>query len=508
MNKKLAEDLKIAKKLANENIIQSSNLPEMTFRRLKKLNWLKEITKGWYILKSPEVNDGESTIWYANFWAFLRLYLEKKYKNEYCLNPTSSIFLKTESNIVPVQVVVILKRGGSRTLALPFGTSILFYQDKKRFPENIEEFRGINIVELAEAITLVPESFYSNYDNEAELALLMIKKASEITRYLLDNDLPVKAHIIAGAYQFLKKNDFVKQIKEDMEIMAYTARPRNPFKRKLPLLDSKRIESPAVARIEILWKKFRKNLDEKFPAPNLKKENLEQMLEKVDSIYVHDAYNSLSIEGYSVTEELIQKVADGSFDAELNDEDKKHEAAMAAKGYYLAFQEIKKFIKKNYQLKQDNIEYGNEIQNWYKQLFTPKIQAGGAKPSLLTGYRNKLVLIRGSRHSPVNYLFVSDAMEKYLELLGKESSPWIKALLGHFILVYIHPYSDGNGRTARFLMNAILVLSGYSWTVIRQSMKLDYFKALEMASVGGEIDEFADFILNEQKESSKFMSKL
>ena len=52
MNKKIAEDIKIAKNTAKENIIKSKDLPDMTFRRLRKFNWLKEITRGWYILKT------------------------------------------------------------------------------------------------------------------------------------------------------------------------------------------------------------------------------------------------------------------------------------------------------------------------------------------------------------------------------------------------------------------------------------------------------------------------
>ena len=42
----------------------------------------------------------------------------------------------------------------------------------------------------------------------------------------------------------------------------------------------------------------------------------------------------------------------------------------------------------------------------------------------------------------------------------------IRAVLGHFLFVYIHPYTDGNGRLARFLMNLMLVPAGYVWTVI------------------------------------------
>ena len=505
MSKKLAVDLKIAKGKARDNIVKSSDLPEMTFRRLKKLNWLSKITRGWYILKTPDVDDGESTLWYANYWIFLNFFLAENYKDEYCLNPLSSIFLKTESNAIPNQVVIILKNGGARTLKLPFETSIVFYPEKKNYPENIEEFKGINTIELSKAITMVPESFYTNYENEAELVLKMIKAPGEITQHLLDDEQPVKANIISGAYEFLGMGKFVTQIKEDMKILTYVIKPKNPFKREVPLLGNSRIESPAVARIEMLWKKYKEKLDSEVLRPNSVGDDLDKMLEKVDKIYVHDAYNSLSIEGYIVTEELIQKIADGSFDAEASEEDKKQEAAMAAKGYYLAFQEVKDFIKNNYGKSNNEIKIAQEVSTWYRNLFTPKVQSGLAKASLLIGYRNKPVFIRGSRHTPVNYSFVNEVMEKYLNILDTEESPWARALLGHFILVFIHPFSDGNGRTARLLMNALLVLSGHNWTVIRQKERATFFSSLEQASVHGEIKYFADFIKQELEESRKWL---
>ncbi len=506
MNKKLAEDLRIAKEKARENIIKSNDLPTMTFRRLKKLNWLWEITKGWYILKTPDVAEGETTIWWANFWGFLKHFLTKNYGDDYCLNPLSSIILKTEASTIPNQVVVILREGGGRTLKLPFETSILFYRDKKNFPELIEKFKGINIMELSKAITQAPESFYSNFENEAELALLMIKNPGDLTRHLLDNSQPVKADIISGAYEFLGKENFVNQIKKDMEILAYTIRPKNPFKRDIPILSRTRIESPAVARIELLWIKFKNELQKDIPS-GLGKEKLDRILKRVDNIYVHDAYNSLSIEGYAVTEKLIQKIADGSFDAWASEEDKNQESAMAAKGYFLAFKEVKNFIKENYGKHMGKIKFSGQVLNWYGKLFTPMVQSGLAKPSLITGYRNKPVFIRGSRHIPVNYSFVGEVMEKYFELLNEEENPWVKAILGHFILVFIHPFPDGNGRTARFLMNAILVLSGYDWTVIRLKEKQNYFATLEQASVKNEISPLANFIKQELKASGKWKGK-
>jgi len=51
--------------------------------------------------------------------------------------------------------------------------------------------------------------------------------------------------------------------------------------------------------------------------------------------------------------------------------------------------------------------------------------------------------------------------------LSQEEHPAVCAVLGHFLIGYIHPYPDGNGPIARFLMNTLFCVAGYPWTIIR-----------------------------------------
>ena len=67
-------------------------------------------------------------------------------------------------------------------------------------------------------------------------------------------------------------------------------------------------------------------------------------------------------------------------------------------------------------------------------------------------------------------------------------------MLGHFIFVFIHPFLDGNGRIARFLMNVMMAAVGQPWTVIRVEERNGYMRALEAASVQGNIIPFATFL--------------
>jgi Fic family protein len=85
-------------------------------------------------------------------------------------------------------------------------------------------------------------------------------------------------------------------------------------------------------------------------------------------------------------------------------------------------------------------------------------------------------------------------MPLLFELLEVEDHPGVRAVLGHFIFVYIHPYMDGNGRMGRFLMNAMLASGGYPWTIIPVEQRDKYMEALESASVDNDIKPFAQFI--------------
>ena len=70
----------------------------------------------------------------------------------------------------------------------------------------------------------------------------------------------------------------------------------------------------------------------------------------------------------------------------------------------------------------------------------------------------------------------------------------MRAVLGHWLFGYIHPYPDGNGRMARFLMNAMLASGGYPWTVIRVGDRKAYLAALDRASIDMNIKPFAAFV--------------
>jgi Fic family protein len=97
-------------------------------------------------------------------------------------------------------------------------------------------------------------------------------------------------------------------------------------------------------------------------------------------------------------------------------------------------------------------------------------------------------------HVPPPRDAVRELMPALFDLLEDETEASVRAVLGHFVFVYIHPYMDGNGRIGRFLMNVMLASGGYPWTVIPVQRRTDYMAALESASVGQNIAPLAKFL--------------
>ncbi len=102
-------------------------------------------------------------------------------------------------------------------------------------------------------------------------------------------------------------------------------------------------------------------------------------------------------------------------------------------------------------------------------------------------YRSVPVRISGSRVVLPNPRKVPDLMDEFQAWLKSKHGLHPVAFAGeaHYRLVTIHPFVDGNGRTARLLMNLILMMHGYPPAIIRKRDRLAYIGALANAQTGG-----------------------
>lgn len=459
--------------------------------RLVASGYLQMVVKGWYIPSQPG-SEGDSTVWYVSYWSFVVAYLDRKFGARWCLSPELSLYFYSGKTVVPRQLIVRSEAGTNNMLNLPFGTSIL--DIKASVPQTVyrEPRYGVRLYPLELALLMVGPDYYRRDALEARTCLATLRDVAPLMAAAIDGGHSTRAGRVAGALRSIGREEMADELLRTMRQVGYQVTEENPFEENV------RMEtfgvSPYASRIRLMWMKMREVVLQELQGMRSVERSSEEVLAMMDETYVKDSYNSLSIEGYKITEGLLERVRRGDWDPEKDEEDKERRNALAARGYYQAYQLLKESVATALAGERAGEMYAKGHQAWHLQLFEPCVRAGIIRASDLLGYRRHQVYIRNSMHVPLNPEAVLDAMETLGALMKEEECALVRAVLGHFFYVYIHPYMDGNGRTARFVMNSQLVTGGYPWVVVPVEQRQEYMDALEKASVEEEIGDFARFV--------------
>ena len=450
--------------------------------------------KGWLISSSPGARDGDSTPWYASFWEFFARYCGQRFGDAWHLSPEQSLLLLAENTVIPKQVVVYSPKGTNHNLDLLFGTSL--YDLKSEMPDAaaLTERNGLRLFSPPATLVRMPESSFGRRPIETQVVLAGLRDASDLLRILLAGGNSAKAGVLAGALRRIGRPELADEILKVMSAAGYDVRESDPFEPAQAFSALPPAVTPIVGRMRAMWKSMRNVVAENFPAAPGLPQNKGAYLGFVDDIYKIDAYHSLSIEGYRVTPELIARVQQGNWNPEHHGDDRKSRDALAARGYWQAFQRVKETVSEIISGANPGARARATHTDWYRELFQPCVAAGIIPVAALAGYRNEAVYLRTSRYVPPRWEAVRDAMPELFDLLENETHPGVRAVLGHWLFGYIHPYPDGNGRMARFVMNAMLAAGGYPWTVILVEDRDGYLSALDRASIDMDIAPFTTFV--------------
>ena len=496
-NEKLAASLAQLQKLQGRGrrVFRSGGLTRVHRQRLVRNGFLREVMKGWLISCSPDADPGDTTPWLASFWEFCAAYCTARFGPDWHLSPEQSLLLHAENTVIPQQVIIYTPKGANNTVKLLFGTSLYDLRQKNTPPDaDLTDRDGLRLFVPEAAFMRVPEAFFVRHPVEAQVVLSGIRDAADVLGRLLDGGHSVIAGRLAGAFRRIGRDDVADEILSVMKRAGYDVREADPFEPEQAFGALGRAQAPIVGRLQSLWETMREPVIAAFPeAPGLPK-GTKAYLSFVDDIYQNDAYHSLSIEGYRVTPELIDQVRAGNRDPDNHDADRQSRDALAARGYWQAFRLVRAAVSEIIGGGEAGALVRKAHRDWYRELFQPCVAAGLIAASALAGYRNDAVFLRGSRHVPPRWEAVRDAMPALFDLLETETEPSVRAVLGHWLFGYIHPYPDGNGRMARFVMNTMLASGGYPWTVIRVEDRDVYLSALESASIDQDIGPFARFV--------------
>jgi hypothetical protein len=395
---------------------------------------------------------------------------------------------------VPRQLLVRSPRGNNKPTGLVHGTSIFDIRLDLPPAADCEVKDGVRVYKLAAALLGCSQAHFAARPTEMRAALAMVQDASDLLSLLLEGGHSTIAGRLAAAFRNIGRPRIADNITETMQTAGYRISESDPFEDNSLVKFGARETSPYVNRMRMDWAKMREEVLSIFPQAPGRPESAAAYLKQVEEIYVDDAYNSLSIEGYKLSAALIEKVRSGNWNPDSNKADQDDRNALAARGYWQAFQSVEQSIKKVLDGENAGSVADRDHSNWYRELFGPSVTAGILRPADLAGYRNAPVYIRRSMHTPPSIEAVRELMPALFELLEQEAEPSVRVVLGHFMFVYIHPYMDGNGRIGRFMMNLMLASGGYPWTIVPLERRADYMAALERASVDGDIRPFATFL--------------
>ncbi len=110
-------------------------------------------------------------------------------------------------------------------------------------------------------------------------------------------------------------------------------------------------------------------------------------------------------------------------------------------------------------------------------------------------FRKIAVKIAGSKAVLPDPLKVPELMDEFINWLHETKENILKvAADAHLKFVFIHPFVDGNGRTARLLLNLLLMQGGYPPALILKEERLEYLKSIQKAQLENKLDDYYKII--------------
>ncbi len=142
------------------------------------------------------------------------------------------------------------------------------------------------------------------------------------------------------------RDNLADEVSDTFRAAGYTVFEADPFAEpspfSLPVVRSRRTSDgcaccgPAMRTVVL----------EHFPTPPVARPELATYLQQVEDVYHADAYHSLSIEGYQVSDALIERVRSGDWNPDHDPADRENRNALAARGYLQAFQRVKAAVER------------------------------------------------------------------------------------------------------------------------------------------------------------------
>jgi len=255
--------------------------------------------------------------------------------------------------------------------------------------------------------------------------------------------------------------------------------------------------------------KIKERIDKKLKTLNSLRPLPKPAIKKIrEQFEVEMTYNSNAIEGNSLTLKETNLVINEG----LTIKGKPLKDHIEAKSHKEALDYLYDLLAKNKKL-----TISEALIRSFHQIVTEDIEKEWAGK-----YRNSLVMIGGTNHKPPEAIDVPKMMADLVRWVRNNKNrlhPVELTAILHYRLVAIHPFFDGNGRTARLIMNIILIQVGYPLAIILKNDRKRYYNVLSKADKGDLIpfirfiaraiersfDIYLEVLTPDEKKKEKFM---
>ena len=463
---------------------------------LVKEGFLFSATKGYWILKKPE--DDTEDVFPLVYWQVIEKILSNL--GPCSIRGKSALLLLSGDQKAQKHLSVKTETKSNRKISLPLGFDISLTYDADFDERQVNQFKIVGrkvSVDIPEKVLIDASKLKPEDEAKGFIAGTKFNKRMIEVLYAA-NPKPIIFKRLAAMAREAGRLDLVGELERIINTYTHyqVGRKENIAAESIAPVPIT-LKRPWVIRQEEQIRQFDKVLDEKLSRQieSIKTYPLNKLVEQAREYKKYDTYHSTTLEGYQVTPEQVEILLAGDSPDNkktTGETAKEIENRMAIVGYSKAFDFVLTKAQADFQKGRISEDL---IQDTYYHLFKPSVDAGIVDRITLVGYRNSPVYIRGTMYVPPSYEKVPELMAILEFSMNEIKKPVIKAILAHYLFVTIHPYTDGNGRTARLLMNYLLLASGYSWVTIRSDQRIEYFKALNTANLDGDILPFGEFIV-------------
>lgn len=457
----------------------------------REIGCVHPIMRDWSYL-AHDIYDSKEAIWQETVPLFLTSYLKKRFARQYCLGGefTLDYLSGTQRYWSGIQAYNPVS---NQALKLPYGVTLSLIKDSEREYLNPAEVMVVDELRLMcveEALSRVSTEYIESRPVEVAAAL------NWADPQVLKRKLQESPRRGALAHALKRASEQCFEESRWQECFAEIAKGTATRPKSWSYSVGGKI-SPASGQLGFRAGGYAVLYDHlagpiRGTGPKIKPlADPRAVLQAMDRGYKEDAYHSLTIEGYRVTREMIDRIARGEWNPMANSSDQARLQGAAIKGYNRAFQQVRSVVET---MLDQGSHPGERVRanllRWQEELFHHYREAGLQEPPI--GYRESSVYITNRQFVFPPSRRVPELMEVFMTKLSEEKCLWTAGVMAHYFTVYIHPFTDGNGRCARFAMNVCWAALKLPWVTVPSERREVYFHALDQAASEGDLRPFSN----------------